>query len=218
MIMDVSRSAARRALTVTICIIMAAGLITWAVFMAGCASSPLNNTAVPTIIPPQEVKITITSADPAKVDISTEDKIHRSMEIENPNGELSNLTFISAGKAYIKIFSGLSTSDVTHLWNDFIVLDAMDVKDAHIFINSPGGAVFAGIALADEILRARADGFTVTGHASGIVASAAVPVFAVCTTRFASIGTVFMVHQASMFKYGYENSDDLRAQTEMMEL
>ena len=61
-------------------------------------------------------------------------------------------------------------------------------------------------------------GFNITAYASGLVASAAVPVFAVCPKRIASPGTVFMVHEAAMFKWGYETASDIRSQKVMMDL
>ena len=148
-------------------------------------------------------------------------KLSMSMEIPNPYGQLSDLTFVANRKGYMKIFSGLSVSDVTRMWNDFIVLkEIYKVTDVVIFINSPGGDAFSGLALADHIRRAiEVENFTVTANASGIVASAAVPVFAVCQTRQASPGTIFMVHEASLWKWpGQETASDIRAQNELMEL
>ena len=35
---------------------------------------------------------------------------------------------------------------------------------------------------------------------------------------YASVGTIFLVHQASMFKFGFENASDIRAQNELMDI
>ena len=83
----------------------------------------------------------------------------RMMEVQNPAGELSQLSFISGNKAFVKIFSGLSVADVTRLWNDLIILENdTEIRDVQIFINSPGGDAFSGLALADQIERARNTG------------------------------------------------------------
>ena len=72
----------------------------------------------------------------------------------------------------------------------------------NLFIISPGGDAFSGLALADQIERVERKGFRVTAHASCIIASAAVPAFAVCDKRLAAPGTIFMVHEATLWKYG----------------
>jgi ATP-dependent Clp protease protease subunit len=111
-------------------------------------------------------------------------------------------------------------ADVTRLWNDFVVLENnTDIREVNLFINSPGGDAFSGLALADQIERARRKGFKVTAHASGIIASAAVPVFAVCDVRLAAPGTIFMVHEAALWKWpGRETASDIRSQNELMHL
>ena len=168
---------------------------------------------------PQEVKITIDSNQPiGKID--TGDHINKSMEVPNQEGHLSQLSFVSKDKLFVKIFSGLSVSDVTRLWNDICVIENdSEIRDVQLFINSPGGDAFSGLALADQIERARRKGFHVTAHASGIVASAAVPVFAVCDERLAAPGTIFMVHEAALWKWpGRETASDIRSQNDLMEL
>ena len=89
-----------------------------------------------------------------------------------------------------------------------------------MFINSGGGDAFSGLALADTINKAQDKwGFTIRAHASGIVASAAVPVFAVCNVRMAAAGTIFMVHEAALWKWpGRETASDIASQNELMKL
>jgi ATP-dependent protease ClpP protease subunit len=154
------------------------------------------------------------------VDAKTADNINKSMEVSNPEGHLSQLSFIAKDKAFIKIFSGLSVADVTRFWNDLIFLENnTSVRDVNLFINSSGGDAFSGLALADQIERAKRRGFHITAHASGIIASAAVPVFAACDARLAAPGTIFMVHETSLWKWpGRETASDIRSQNELMQL
>jgi ATP-dependent protease ClpP protease subunit len=185
--------------------------------VVNCATMP------PGQPPPQEVIVKVHAADPTKVNVTQSDdkeRISRSMEVPNQEGHLSQLSFISKNKAFVKIFSGLSVSDVTRLWNDLCVLENnTDIRDVNLFINSPGGDAFSGLALADQIERARRKGFRITAHASGIVASAAAPVFAVCDERFAAPGTIFMVHEAALWKWpGRETASDIRSQNDLMGL
>ena len=187
------------------------------IFLVGCATLPSN-----TPPPPQEVVVKVQAADPANVTVKEEPKerVNKSMEVPNPEGRLSQLSFISKDKAFVKIFSGLSVADVTRLWNDLCVLENnTNIRDVNLFINSPGGDAFSGLALADQIERARRKGFKITAHASGIIASAAVPVFAVCDVRLAAPGTIFMVHEAALWKWpGRETASDIRSQNELMHL
>lgn len=188
------------------------------VFLVNCANMP-----PPGQTQPQEVIVKVQAADPAKVKISQNDdkeRVTKSMEVPNQEGHLSQLSFISQNKAFVKIFSGLSVSDVTRLWNDLVVLEEnTNIRDVNLFINSPGGDAFSGLALADQIERARRKGFRITAHASGIVASAAVPVFAVCNERLAAPGTIFMVHEAALWKWpGRETASDIRSQNDLMSL
>ena len=188
------------------------------IFFASCATLP-TNTAPPA---PQEVVVKVQAADPTKVTVKeeTKERVNKSMEVPNPEGRLSQLSFISKDKAFVKIFSGLSVADVTRLWNDLCVLENnTEIRDVNLFINSPGGDAFSGLALADQIERARRKGFKITAHASGIIASAAVPVFAVCDVRLAAPGTIFMVHEAALWKWpGRETASDIRSQNELMHL
>ena len=192
-------------------------IILTSLFFVGCGSLPITPTPVPL---PQRVIIEVQSASDSKVAVSDKDHVSRSMEVHNPEGQLSQLSFISNGKAFIKVFSGLSVADVTRLWNDLVILEeTTTIRIVNLFINSPGGDAFSGLALADQIERAKRKGFKITAHASGIIASAAVPVFAVCNVRLAAPGTIFMVHEAALWKWpGRESASDIEAQGRLMRL
>ena len=189
------------------------------IFLVSCAALPTKPQPAQT---PQEIVVKVQAADPTKVTVADgqQERVNKSMEVPNPEGRLSQLSFISSDKAFVKIFSGLSVADVTRLWNDLVVLENnTKIRDVNLFINSPGGDAFSGLALADQIERARRKGFKVTAHASGIIASAAVPVFAVCDVRLAAPGTIFMVHEAALWKWpGRETASDIRSQNDLMYL
>jgi ATP-dependent protease ClpP protease subunit len=164
--------------------------------------------------------VKVQAAETEQIETNEGEFITKSMVVPNEEGRLSELSFISKDKAFVKIFSDLSVSDVTRLWNDIVVLELnSNIRDINLFINSPGGDAFSGLALADQIERAQRKGFRVTAHASGIVASAAVPVFAVCKVRLAAPGTIFMVHEAELWKWpGRETASDISSQNELMSL
>ena len=187
-------------------------LIFLGLFFISCATAPLNT--------PHEIVVKVEAVEPTKVTVEEgqKERVNKSMEVPNPGGSLSMMSFIANDKAFVKIFSGLSVADVTRLWNDLVFLENnTKVRDVNLFINSPGGDAFSGLALADQIERARRKGFKVTAHASGIIASAAVPVFAVCDVRLAAPGTIFMVHEAALWKWpGRETASDIRSQNDLM--
>jgi len=149
-----------------------------------------------------------------------QDRIHKNMLVDNPEGSLSNLSFIIKDEAFTKLFSTLTVGDVTRFWSDIVYLQKQtDIRTMHLFINSPGGDAFSGLALADQVISAKKMGFEIIAHASGIVASAAVPVFAVCTKRYSAPGTFFMVHETSIWKWpGRETASDIRSQNKLMTL
>jgi ATP-dependent protease ClpP protease subunit len=141
--------------------------------------------------------------------------------VSNPFLKPTQMMMINTDEdlAFMSIFSGLSVSDVRRLWQDIMYLAyETEIKTVKLFINSPGGDAFSGLALADLIMRAQSEhGITFEANASGIIASAAVPPFTVCDTRIAAPGTIFMVHEAALWKWpGRESASDIRSQNELM--
>jgi ATP-dependent protease ClpP protease subunit len=140
------------------------------------------------------------------------------------SGYLSMVSFVTTdengiNRAYIQLYSGISVADYIRMNSDLIKLrDYTDIRDVTLILNSPGGSAFDGLSIADLINRAQDEwGFTVSVQASGIVASAAVPIFAVCKVRNASPGTLFMVHEATLWKWpGRESMSDIISQSELM--
>ena len=120
-------------------------LVVLGVFLVSCATVPSSTPRAP-----QEVVVKVQAEDPTKVTVKEEptERVNKSMEVPNPEGRLSQLSFISKDKAFVKIFSGLSVADVTRLWNDLVVLENnTEIRDVNLFINSPGGDAFSGLAL-----------------------------------------------------------------------
>lgn len=151
------------------------------------------------------------------VQINDEDCYVRNFEIEGSEPEMTGLSWIMDGEGYIKLFGGLSVSDVTRTWTDIKIMKHADVSVINIFLNSPGGGAFDGIALARMLAKAKEEGFIIKIEASGIVASAAIPVLAVGSERHALPGTIFMVHEAALWKWpGRETASDIRSQNELM--
>jgi len=166
---------------------------------------------------PIVVKLKIEGVDTVKV-APESDKVVRSMEVPNETGEL-NSTFIDGDVAYMKIWSTITSTDAAYLWNDFTILKKRGIKKVIMYISSGGGSAFGGLNMADQLEIAERKGINIECHAAGIIASATVPIFAVCSQRYAAPGTIFMVHEASLFKFfANETKSDIRSQNELMEL
>jgi len=166
----------------------------------------------------------VLKSDPIPIDVAVtvqiddaECVINRAGVLKGP--QLSQLSWVMHDVGYLKLFSGLSVADVTRLWNDMIVFQGRGIEEVTIFLNSPGGDAFSGLALAQHIIRFKEQGMIINIEASGIVASAAVPIMAVGSHRDALPGTIFMVHEAALWKWpGRETASDIRSQNELMEL
>ena len=186
-----------------------------------CAGTKVNS--VNTV--PQEVVITVTSTDPVTVDIEEEENLEATiwkhgLNAEN-GGNISFMAFITPKNVVFNLYSGINVSDFIKLSNDIIkIRDFTDYRVVELNINSPGGSAFDGLSISDLIVKAQdLWGFTFKAHASGIIASAAVPIYAVCKERYATKGAIFMVHEAALWKWpGRETASDIRTQNKMMDM
>ena len=182
------------------------------VFLAGCIT-----TQPPAQLPAQIVKLQIEGVENVKVS-SEENKIARSMEVANPELQFSRSCKIHAETGYITINS-ISSYGSEDLWYDFQLLRLKGVKKAVIYLNSPGGEAFQGMAIADEFRLAKGDIY-VTIEGRGLIASAAIPVLLMADKRVVSRNTVFLIHPSKMWKWGFfaEGLRELKSQTRMFEI
>ena len=181
--------------------------------LAGCVPAATQRVQDPII-----VQLEIKGVDTVSVQ-ETGDTVVRSMEVPSESGELSGLTFIEADIGYMKIWGGLSSADAFFIWNDLCLLRLRGIKTVELYINSGGGSAFDGLSISDQIERFVRNGGHISAFASGVIASATVPILAVCSHRSAAPGTIFMVHEASMFKYfANETKSDIESQQKLMEL
>ena len=196
--------------------------ITVLAFLVGCGSiGQLQDSKVDVVEHKVQIEV-ISGENVDKVVVKDEtNKVLKSMEVRKAGYELSILSAVYDNKLYIKLFSGLSVADVTRAWNDLIVAEnEYDITEVNLFIDSPGGDAFSGLALADQIEKYQVkNSWKFIAHGTGIIASAAVPVFAVCDETHATSSTIFMVHEAALWKWpGRESASTIRAQGRLMGL
>ena len=84
-----------------------------------------------------------------------------------------------------------------------------------IFVNSPGGSVFAAVAMTSEIKRALQRGVKVNAYVDGVAASAASFLIMACDTVNMYSGTMLMVHKPWSICVG--NADDMLKAAEDLE-
>lgn len=92
-------------------------------------------------------------------------------------------------------------------------LDELKGKDLTVYINSPGGNVFAGVAMASFLKRH--DGKT-TAIVDGWCCSIATEIFFACQTRKIPANAYLMIHKPSAAAQG--TSDDMRKTAEMLDV
>lgn len=156
---------------------------------------------------------------PARGDPNESDTIRKTMDIPYLEPEFDSTARQIGNTVYFPIWSHISGADTLALWKTIQVAKHKKLSKLIIYINSGGGSAFDGLGVCDVMLAAQKDGFHITTEANGLVASAAVPIFAVGDKRISSPGTIFMIHEVSLFKFiTDEKKGDLIAQTKMVDL
>lgn len=88
---------------------------------------------------------------------------------------------------------------------------ALDVDTIHVRIDSPGGDVFAGEAIAQALRNHRAE---IVVHIDGLCASAATNIACTGDKVLAARNSMYMIHQAWTMAYG--NADDLEKSVQLL--
>jgi len=135
--------------------------------------------------------------------------------------KVSRMTIVMDDSVSMILFSGITVADYKNIRDDLLKIEAFtDLRVIDFAISSGGGSAFDGLSIASLIEEFQVErGFTFRAHATGIVASAAVPIFAVCQERTAAPSTLFMVHEPALWKWpGRESASDIQTQGKLMTL
>lgn len=112
----------------------------------------------------------------------------------------------------------ISGSTPDYFRKDMDILWELGHRKIILDIFSGGGDAFAGMGMADTLKSWHNRGVKIEGRAYGLIASAAVPIFASCSLRTAGPSTMFMVHEAAIGKrMVYESASDIKAQKDMLD-
>lgn len=125
---------------------------------------------------------------------------------------------LERGEIPVITIDAISGSTPDYMRKDLSILWELGHKKIYIDIFSGGGSAFGGMGIADTLQYWHEQGMEIIGRAYGLIASAAVPVFASCSVRKAGPSTLFMVHEAAIGKFmTYESTSDIKAQKEMLD-
>ena len=182
--------------------------------LTGCV-----RTMISTPMQPKEIIVKVESADPANVEVS-EDGIQHVSNVPNYHLGLSIVTRITDDEALMTILGKINLSDISSVWKDFKYLEEnTSIRKVTILLSSEGGSVFTGLGLCDEIERVKKKGFHITVYASGLIASAAVPILSVCDRRISSPSTAYMIHPISITKQlSRDTQKELRRQDKLIDM
>jgi ATP-dependent protease ClpP protease subunit len=118
--------------------------------------------------------------------------------------KLPHMAFLMPDKTTVyKLLAGIGTGDYSSLVDIFKVMEIVGSKKLQIILNSPGGSVFDGMALAGLIQEKIKEGYEVEIRGYGIIASAATLVMVSGTKgkRILDSNSFFMVHELSTFEF-----------------
>ena len=194
-------------------------VVALALASAGAVLGDVFSDKTMTAVATKEVRITVDVKSDGKAEVSKGDKVLRTMSIPYPEGVLSMSTYVKDGKAYMSITGYISIFDVTSMRVDANILHSMGITKVELFLDSQGGDAYSGLAITDELERMKRRGFHITIYASGVVASAAVPILAVGDKRIIAPSIILMIHEAALWKWpGRETASDIKAQNKLLEL
>ena len=129
-------------------------------------------------------------------------------ESKKTGPQLPHTSFMMPDKTVVyKLLAGIGTSDYSDLVNVFRFMEIEQSKKLQVILNSPGGSLFDGMALAGLIQEKVKAGYEVEVRGYGIIASAATLIMISGTPgkRYMDPNSLLMVHELSVFEYSYKN-------------
>lgn len=118
------------------------------------------------------------------------------IEVKAREATLYLYDFIVSSEADAEWYGGVSAEGLVKQ------LDALDVDVIHLRINSPGGDVFGGTAIASALSRHKA---RVVAHVDGLAASAATAIAVAADELAMAPQAMFMIHNAWTIAIGDKN-------------
>lgn len=106
------------------------------------------------------------------------------------------------------LFLGFEVDDVAvvDFTSDLLYVTARDFRPVRVIMSSPGGDVYAGIAIYNAIRDSVCTGIVVNVEVRGLCASIAAVILQAASKRIACRGTRFLLHEVSEFKIFSEES------------
>jgi len=145
-------------------------------------------------------------------------EIRKVMNVVNPELEFSYNCKIYIDIAYMIV--DISSWNAKDFWKDIKLIQKKNIKKLVIYLNCYGGNAAQGMSITDELEIAKESGIKIIIEARGVVYSAAIPVLVMGDHRICSKRTTFLIHPASLMKWGFftETLKDLLSQAEMIKI
>ena len=162
-------------------------------------------------VKPPEVKKNV--GIPAHISVVTEMPYHGIREID--------ILYIVKKVGHFLIYGGISDMEYHKMVKAWDLLEAKKIKHVVIHLNSGGGEIFAGMAMAQLMRERIAQGWTIEVKANGLVASAAMRILVSGSPgkRMVSPYAMLMVHELSTFTYrSSDSTTDKRKQAKILKM
>ena len=133
----------------------------------------------------------------------------KSTKTEHNLGYYDEVSFHLSELGRINLYGVINRELYAHIENGLQYLTTKyPKKEINIMLNTPGGSVVDGLAVYDAILRYRAKGAIINGHAEGSLMSMGVPIMQAMTKRLSSPHTSFLLHEVSYGNQGTMSSHE----------
>jgi len=150
---------------------------------------------------------------PSSISISTEFPYHGIREID--------IAYILKDVGHFLVYGGISDMEYYKMVKAWDLFESKKIKHVVIHLNSGGGEIFSGMAMAQLMREKIAQGWTIEIKAYGLVASAAMRILVSGThgKRMVSPYAMLMVHELSTFTYrSSDSTTDKRKQAKILKM
>ena len=150
---------------------------------------------------------------PAHISVTTELPYHGIREI--------NILYILKNVGHFLIYGSIGDMEYYKMVKAWDLLESKKIKHVVVHLNSGGGEIFSGMAMAQLMREKIAQGWTIEIKAQGLIASAAMRILVSGShgKRMVSPYALLMVHELSTYTYrSSDSTTDKRKQAKILKM
>lgn len=150
---------------------------------------------------------------PAQLSVTTELPYHGIREM--------SIVYILKDVGHFLVYGGISDVEYHKMVKAWDLFESKNIKHVIIHLNSGGGEIFSGMAMAQLMREKIAQGWTIEVRAQGLIASAAVRILVSGThgKRMLSPYALLMVHELSTYTFrSSDSTTDKRKQAKILKM